>query len=481
MPDTVATDLMFRPATELAELVRSGEVSARELVQASLDRIDAVNGDINAFVDVYADDALAEADAIGPGDERPFAGVPIAVKNNRAIAGKRLTYAAEFFGDYIPQQDHNVTRRLRDAGFVIVGSTTLPEFGILPCTETKRFGPTNNPWDTTRTPGGSSGGSGAAVAAGMLPIAHGNDGGGSTRIPAACNGLVGLKPQRGRISMAPEIGHNFLTQDGVLTRTVAETALLLDILAGYELGDATWAPPPAEPFAATAAREPGRLRIGFTTVAPVAGVEVDPVCAQACTDAAALLESLGHEVEEATPPWPLEGVEDLFAAVFGPAISLQIMFASLLAGREPAEEEMETLSWAIWQVSKSLNAVQGLGAEAQISNFGRMLTTWVAGYDAILTPALAEAPVTTGTLDPMAPDPMSGTFARSAHFTPFTAPFNISGSPAISLPFAHREDLDLPVGLQIVGQPAQEGALLALSAQIEQARPWADRRPAIAS
>src|SRR3954447_1700367 len=292
------TDLLFRPALELAGLVRSGELAARDLVAASLERIDALNPELNAFVDVFHDEALAAAGAVHPGDERPFAGVPIAVKNNRAIAGKRLSFCSDFAGDWVAPYDHNVVRRLRAAGFVIVGSTTLPEWGILPWTNTKRFGATRNPWDPARTSGGSSGGSATAVASGMVPIAHANDGGGSTRIPAACCGLVGLKPQRNRISLAPEIGQSFLAVDGVLTRTVADTAAALDVLAGPEVGDSAWTPPPPEPFAGTASREPGRLRVALT-VAPPLDVPVDPTREQAARDAGALLEALGHEVEEA--------------------------------------------------------------------------------------------------------------------------------------------------------------------------------------
>ena len=253
---------MQRPVAELAALVRGGELSARELVDASLRRIEALQPHVNAFVDVDHEGARVAADAIAPGDARPFAGVPIAIKDISAVAGLRLTRGAHADGLHSPPHDHYAVRRLRAAGFVIVGTTTLPEWGILPVTEPRRFGPARNPWDLARTPGGSSGGSAAAVAAGMVPIAHGNDGGGSIRIPAACCGLVGLKPQRGRVSPAPDAGESFLLQDGVLTRTVRETALLLDLLAGPEPGDASWAPPPAEPFAATAAREPGRLRIG---------------------------------------------------------------------------------------------------------------------------------------------------------------------------------------------------------------------------
>src|SRR5436190_11018550 len=286
---TAATDLLFRPITELAASVRSGEISARELVQASLDRIAEVNPKVNAFVDVFADEALAEADGIGADDPRPFAGVPIAIKNNRAVAGKRLTLGSEFAGEFTAPFDHNVVQRFKAAGFVIVGTTTLPEWGILPVSQARRFGPTNNPWDLTRTPGGSSGGSAAAVAAGMVPIAHGNDGGGSTRIPAACCGLVGLKPQRGRISLSPEIGHHPLVTDGVLTRTVAETAELLDVLAGYEVGDATWAPEPDESFAVAARRDPGRLRVGVAVRPPLPDAEVDPVYVDAARQTGELL------------------------------------------------------------------------------------------------------------------------------------------------------------------------------------------------
>ncbi len=227
-------------------MVRVGEVGAGELVQASLDRIEALEPQINAFTHVAAEAALAAAQGIGPGDPRPFAGVPIAIKDNRPVAGMPLTMGSDLFGDFVADHDAFLVRRLRDAGFVIVGKTALPENGILPTTESARFGPTANPWALDRTPGGSSGGAAAAVAAGMVPIAHGNDGGGSIRIPAACCGLVGLKPARGRVSVGPDGGQSFLVSDGVLTRTVADTAAVLDVLAGYEVGDATWAPPPRQ-------------------------------------------------------------------------------------------------------------------------------------------------------------------------------------------------------------------------------------------
>jgi amidase len=478
MPDS---DLMFRPALELAGMVRGGEISARELVQISLERIEELNPALNAFVQVDAERALATADAIGTGDARPFAGVPVAIKNNRPVQGLRLTYGCRLMENNQCDYDHNVTRRLKDAGFVVVGTTTLPEYGILPVSEARIFGPTHNPWDLARTPGGSSGGAAAAVASGMLPVAHGNDGGGSIRIPAACCGLVGLKPSRGRISPAPELGDSSLGIDGMLTRTVADTAAMLDVLAGYEPGDATWAPPPTEPFAALVGREPGRLRIAATTLPPAPDAVVDPICGQAVTDAAELLRSLGHDVVEVDPPWQLDGLQELFGAVFSSHIALSIAYSGAVAGLgldAISAEDMEPMSWAILSMIKKTSAIDARSAEVRLQAFARRLVAFLQPYDALLTPALAERPLPIGTLDTAAPEPMA-TFSRSGLFTPFTPVFNATGQPAISLPLYDGED-GLPLAVQIVGRPAGEGALLALAAQLEGALPWASRRPVIA-
>jgi amidase len=470
-------DLMFRSAIELAGMVRLGEVSASELVRTSLERIEELNPALNAFVEVDEAGALAAAEKIGPGDDRPFAGVPVAVKNNRPVNGLRLTYGCSLMAKYVAPYDHNITRRLRDAGFVIVGTTTLPEYGILPVSEAQLFGPTRNPWDLARTPGGSSGGAAAAVAAGIVPVAHGNDGGGSIRIPAACCGLVGLKPARGRISPAPELGDSSLSIDGVLTRTVADTAALLDVLEGYELGDATWAPAPEEPFALSAQIDPGRLRIAATTSPPQPEASVDPLCAGAVADATELLRSLGHEVEEVDVPWHDEGVRDLFGVVFSNHIALSIAYSGLIAGREPTAEDMEPMSWAIYSMIGKLDAISGMAAAAQLQGFARRLITFLAPYDVLLTPALAERPLPLGTLDPSAPDPMS-TFTRSGLFTPFTPIFNATGQPGISVPLYEGAD-GLPLGVQLVGRPAGEAQLLALATQLEAAQPWAERRPSL--
>jgi len=467
-------DLLTQPAGRLAGIIREGEVSSRELTEASLARIEALNPELGAFIHLDPDGALAAADEVGPGDPRPFAGVPLPIKDTAPVAGMPYTMGSEIFGDFVPQHDSFAVRRLRDAGFVFVGKTNLPEFGIVPVTEPRRFGPTRNPWDTERTPGGSSGGAAAAVAAGMVPLAHGSDGGGSIRIPAACCGLVGLKPSRGRVSRGPELGEDFLVQDGVLTRTVAETAELLDVLAGYETGDAAWAPPPAEPFATSAAREPGRLRIGFTTDAPI-DAPLDPECARAVRDAAELLESLGHEVEEVAAPWTGQDLMEAFTLVFSTPIATGVYYGGLLTGREPSPDLVEPLSWDIWTGIGERSALQYLLARTHLAAVSRGIIALWDRYDVVMTPALAERPLRIGEVDTCSAEPWQD-FRRSGHFTPYTAIFNVTGQPALSLPLFQGED-GLPTGVQFAGRPAGEATLLALGAQVEAARPWADRRP----
>jgi len=466
-------DLLTRAALELAALVRAGQVSARELVEASLRRIDELEPQVGAFTHVAHDSALTEADDLKAGDSRPFAGVPIAVKDNRAVSGMPITMCSDLFVDVVPGHDAFVVRRLREAGFVIVGKTKLPEMGILPTTEPRRFGPARNPWDLERTPGGSSGGSAAAVAAGMVPIAHGNDGGGSTRIPAACCGLVGLKAARGRVSVGPEAGESFLVSDGVLTRTVADTAAALDVLAGYEPGDATWAPPPTDPFAMSAERSPERLHVGLALNPPLEGVEVDPLCAQAARDAAGQLESLGHHVEDITPPWSNLNLLPDFTRAFGPMVSLVTAIGARLRGRDVTEEDVEPLTWLLWERARSQDTITFLTAEGRLQAVARSIVSFLAPFDAVVTPALASRPLRTGEVHGRGPDPW-GNYQRSGSFTPFTAICNVTGQPAVTLPLYHGDD-GLPVSVQLIGGPAREDLLLSVAAQLEQALPWAQR------
>lgn len=462
---------------ELGALVRSGELGARELVAAALERIEALEGRVNAFTLVDAEGALAAADGIGPGDGRPFAGVPIAIKDVATpVAGMPLSECSGLFGDRVSDHDAHAVRRLRRAGLVIVGRTNAPELGIQPVTEPRRFGPTLNPWDPERTPGGSSGGSAAAVAAGMVPLAHGNDGGGSIRTPAACCGLVGLKPSRGRISRGPDLGDSLLLTDGVLTRTVAETAAVLDVLAGYETGDATWAPPAPEPFAETARREPGALRIGLTAVPQLVETEVDAACAAAVGDAAELLASLGHDVQEIEPPWTPGELWPVFADLWAAGIAAGVSAGGMLAGREPRPDDVEPLTWALYERGKAIDAPRSFIALAAIQAYARRIVELCSGYDALLMPSLAKRPVRIGELADA--DPMTQ-FESGAAFNPFSPLWNVTGQPAISLPLFHGDD-GLPLAVQLAGPPLGDGLLLSLAAQLEAARPWADRRPPLA-
>jgi amidase len=312
----------------------------------------------------------------------------------------------------------------------------------------------------------------------MVPVAHGNDGGGSIRIPAACCGLVGLKPARGRVSVGPDGGHSFLVCDGVLTRSVADTAQVLDVLAGPEPGDATWAPPPpAAGYTALSRVDPGRLRIGLSVTPALEDAEVDPLCEQAARDAAALLESLGHHVTEITPPWAGLDLLPDFVRAFGPLVSFTTWLGGWLNKREPSEADVEPLTWALWLHAISQDTMKYLVAEHRLESVARSLVQQLAEFDAVLTPVLALRPVPIGEIDGLGPDPMLK-FRRSGYFTPFTAIFNVTGQPAISLPLYQGQD-GLPTAVQLVAPPAREEVLLSLAAQLEDALPWADRRPAV--
>jgi amidase len=469
------TELLYKPATELADLVRLGEVTATELTELSLARIEADEQRLNAFTVVDRDGALETADAIGPGDERPFAGVPIAIKDlSASVAGLPKSMGSELYGDYTPDYDSNVIRRIRKAGFVIVGKTAAPEMGILPVTEPRRFGATRNPWDTQRTPGGSSGGAAAAVAGGLVPIAHASDGGGSIRIPAACCGLVGLKCQRNRISRGPEQGDSYLSIDGVVTRTVGDTASVIDMLSGYEQGDANWAPPPFEPFSLTAARSPGDLHIGLV-LDPGLDVELHPEAERAVRQTAEMLESLGHHVEEVDPPVRLADTLDLFTDLWAAMVSGGVLFGELVSGQQAAAANLEALTLALHERALATPSSHYMRSLTLLQRVARGAIQWGAQFDVVLTPALAQRPLPLGSLPTDVDDPMA-TFSKSAEFTPYTAFVNVTGQPAISVPMFEGED-GLPLAVQLIGRPVSEGLLLSVAAQLELEQQWQDRRP----
>ncbi|MBJ7346974.1 MAG: amidase [Thermoleophilaceae bacterium] len=469
------TDLLFQSATELAAMVRAGEVSSRELTELAYESIDAKNGELNALFALDPDKAFATADAIEKGDERPFAGVPIAIKDiGVMLAGYPYTSGSDLYGDFTPDFDSAVVRRIKDAGFVIVGKSTTPELGLTPFTKSRRYGATTNPWDTARTPGGSSGGAASAVAGGMLPIAHGSDGGGSIRIPAAACGLVGHKASRGLISNAPLLGDHMLVTEGCVSRTVEDSARMLDVLAGYELGDATWAPAPAEPFAEAAKRDPGKLRIGIVLESPIGG-DCDPLCMQAVHDAAALLESLGHEVEESTITWNGQALLGQFTIIWGAMAALVANFGCTLSGNQITPETALPLTRGLAEQGQTVLALDAIGAETTIQAMCRALITDMSQYDVVLTPALAQRPPLNADID-IENEDWYGEFAAGAAFTPYCAFANLSGLPATAVPMGLGSD-GLPLSVQLIGRPVGDATLLALANQIEQAQPWAQLRP----
>jgi amidase len=476
----MANDLMFRPAVELAAMVRGDEVSSRELVEAAFEAIDRRNGELNAFVTLCEERALAEADAIEPGDDRPFAGVPIAIKDLvAATAGLRTTMGMKAMGDWVPETDTALVRRIREAGAIIVGKTNTPELGILPVTEPERFGPARNPWDPSRTTGGSSGGSAAAVAAGMVPIAHANDGGGSIRIPASCCGLVGLKASRGRVSLAP-LGEfvGGIATEGVVSRTVRDTAVALDVLAGYEPGDPYWVSDPSEPFAAAVDREPGTLRVAFSAAAPN-GVPVDDDCVAATRETAELLESLGHTVFEA-PALSDEGYIDSFIKIWVTGVAANVREAGAARGRPIDLSELEPLTAQMVEMAQSISGADYLQSLEYLRGMSRRIASLWSDLDVLLTPTLAKPAIEIGELNPKEGEPPIQMLNNAALWVPFTPVWNVTGQPAISIPI-HQSETGLPVGVQLVGAAAAEDVLLSLSAQLEQARPWAQRRPELAA
>jgi amidase len=452
--------IAFLPALEQARLVRDGEVSAVELVEEYLARIERIDPELNAFVTVCVDEALAAARDPAPG---PFSGVPLPIKDLTETAGIRTTFSCRAFAGYVPERDMEVVRRLRAAGFVLIGKTNTPELGMTAVTESELNGVCRNPWDTSRTPGGSSGGAAAAVAAGLAPIAHGTDGGGSIRIPASCCAVFGLKPTRGRVSPAPYGDVYGLSSSGSLARTVADAAAFLDVIQGSLPGDPYAAPAPERPFAEEVGADPGRLRIGVALEPPYP-VAVDDRCADAAREAAGLLEQLGHEVEELTLPRYDDALR-LFAVVW-----------STVPAIYPLENHslLEPMSATFVANAKAISAADYVKAFAGLQLSARGFAAACAAYDVVLTPTLAQPPVPVGWV--REPDDPWEQFARAAAFSPFTAPVNVAGLPAASVPFVWTED-GLPIGIHLIGRAAGEAVLFRLAAQLEQAQPWADRLP----
>jgi amidase len=470
-------DLARLDATAQADLVRGGRATPLELVDAAIERIERTNGALNAVVTATFERAREAARGRLP--DGPFRGVPFLLKDlSAAWAGVRMTSGSAFLKDFVAPVDSVLVQRYRAAGLVLLGKTNCAEFGFLPTTEPELFGPTRNPWDPERTAGGSSGGSAAAVAAGMVPFAHGNDGGGSIRIPASCCGLVGLKPTRARITHAPLLGDVMggFVVDHALTRSVRDSAALLDATAGPAPGDPCVAPALARPLLAEVGADPGRLRIAWSAANPIAA-PVDAECVRAVEAAAALCEDLGHDVEEAAPALDGTLLYRSFLAVWlsGHAWGIDGMARAL--GREPAAGELEPLTRALHGAGREIRASDYLLAVTALQRIAREVAGFFARYDVWVTPTLASPPVPLGSFDRRSTDAMA-VFRQASEFVPFTPLFNATGQPAVSLPL-HWSASGLPIGVQFAAAFGAEATLVRLAAALEEARPWAARTPPV--
>jgi amidase len=479
-------DFAFLDATAQAELVRTGKVSPLELVDAAINRVEKLNPELNAVIHTRFDEAREAARGELP--DGPFKGVPTLFKDlGCAIEGEPYHEGMQFLkgAGYRSPHTDNLATKFFEAGFVPIGRTNTPELGLVPTTEPVAYGPTHNPWQLGRTSGGSSGGSAAAVASGMVPVAHANDGGGSIRIPASCCGLVGLKPTRGRVSIGPDINEisQFLVVDLCVSRSVRDTAAVMDSLWGMFPGDPAPAAPPTRPFLDEVGANPGKLRIAIQTTNPIGDTAVHADCVAAAEHTGKLLESLGHTVEVAAPAgFDNEELIMQFGAVWAADCSYLLSDWGQKVGREMTADDCEILTWALAEMGQSVTAAQLVGAVSEAMKANRQAAAFWSDrdgrggdYDLLLTPTLGEPPVPHGTFDSTPEEPLSG-FFRSAAFVPFTAQFNVSGQPGINLPLFWNDD-DLPIGTQLVAGFGREDLLLQVAAQLEEAQPWADRLP----
>jgi amidase len=461
-------DLLDGDATGVAAAIHAGDVSATEVVTAALARLEERNPTINAVVDQRAEEALAEA-AAGP--TGPLAGVPFVIKDlGQEVAGMRTTGGSRLCADLPPAAaDSALVARFRAAGVIVLGLTNTPEFGLNGSTEPLWRGPTRNPHGLGHTAGGSSGGTAAAAAAGIVPAGHGNDGGGSIRIPSSACGLFGLKPSRARTPSRPRrtAFTGPMSIDHALTRSVRDSALLLDIGAGPLPGDAYVAPPPARPFVEEVGADPGRLRIALSTVRPD-GTPDDEACAAAARDLAGLLASLGHEVVEATPPYPADALTTVMQ--FFSAAPMTARVDELLAqlGRDLRDDDIEPFTRLLYDVGRDTRGVDVLTGLDQIERVGVELGPFFVDHDLLLTPTLPIPPPPLGLLDTTDIEAMyTHAGAMSAH----TGVWNMTGQPAVSLPTGRTSD-GLPIGVQLVAALNREDLLLRVAAQVEAAQPW---------
>ncbi|HEY2161220.1 MAG TPA: amidase, partial [Solirubrobacteraceae bacterium] len=461
------TDLARADAISQAALVRDGSVTAGELTEAAIDRVRRLDPALGFLVEPLFERALEAARSVDRGEVGgPLAGAPMLLKDHLAtIAGVRHTEGSAFLRDYVAAADSELVSRYRRAGLVIIGTASTPEFALMSTTEPRLHGPTRNPWDTARSPGGSSGASAAAVAAGVVPVAHGNDSGGSLRIPASCCGVFGLKPTRARNSLAPYGDLGGIWVEHVITRSVRDSAAVLDATCGPAGGDPYAAPPGAGPFRVRAEADPDPLRLAFTA-SPPGGYPVAGECIAAVEAAADLCAGLGHTVEETAPALDWATAEADFLTVFSASCAAWVDGWSRRLGREPGEDELEPYTVALAAAGRRASAPELLACIERLQEMARAVDRFFERYDVLLTPTLAEPAPPLGYFDPPPPpgDPLEA-LERDARFTPFTWVANATGQPAASLPM-HWSAEGLPVGVMAAARVGGEGTLLALAAQL---------------
>ncbi|MFL5246917.1 MAG: amidase [Myxococcales bacterium] len=483
-------------ALGLSALVASREVEPREVIEAAISRIEAVNPRLNAVVQKLYDRARADVAREHPAG--PFRGVPFLLKDLLALLqGTCTTNGCRMYLGQIAPRDSELVRRHRAAGLVVVGKTNTPEMGILPVTESSLHGPARNPWGLAHTPGGSSGGSAAAVAAGIVPMAHGNDGGGSIRIPAACCGLFGLKPTRGRNPLGPFVGEGWhgMVVEHAVTRSVRDSAALLDATQGPDVGAPYVAPAPERPFLEETKREPGRLRIALT-VDSLLGRSVHPDCVAAAHDAAKLCASLGHTVEEAKPPVDAHVLTRAWLTLVAAETAAEIELVSRLTPKKPRASDFEPGTWMLAQAGRAFRADELAMAVHEIRATGRAVAAFFGKFDLLLTPTMGAPPLEIGALDPKPADlavlaalravpnatairkVLDSLADRAFEFAAFTPIANATGQPAMSVPL-YWNAAGLPIGVHFMARYGDEATLFRLAAQLEQARPWARKRPSL--
>jgi amidase len=466
-------------ATAQARLVKRREIKPVELVDAAIERVERLNPKINAVITTMYDQARSAAESKLPAG--PFTGVPFVLKDLIAYcAGVRMSEGSAFLHDFIPAHDSELVIRLKRAGLIIIGKTNTPEFGLGVTTEPRLFGPSRNPWDLNRTTGGSSGGSAAAVVSRMVPMAHGNDGGGSIRIPSSCCGLFGLKPTRGRNPLGPEYGDiiSGTVVEHAITRSVRDSAALLDATSGPALGDPYCAPAPARRFLKEVGADPGRLNIAFTTKLITAS-PLHEDCKRAVLDAVKLCSDLGHEMVEAAPSISGELYTLGLGTLWTSGCTWTIDRWARILNREPAVDQLEPSTAMLYELGKQHSASAYLGALEAVQIIARDMAEFLTRYDILLTPTLNESPAPLGYFAPVPENPMQGWF-RSGDFSAFTTICNLTGQPAMSVPLFWNAE-GLPIGTQFIGRFGEEAALFRLAAQLEEARPWADRRPPVSA